>query len=227
MISNTVARYAIREGMGLIIMAVALFWPAGTLGWWQAWACLGVVALWSIGIAVAILRTNPELLAERLGPRQGTRGWDMAILSVMGAAQLARYVLAGFDHRLGWSSGIAAPAQITALAVGALGYALFVWAVACNAFFSQIVRIQSERGQRVVTGGPYQAVRHPAYAGAIVFELAVPLLLGSWLAGIPSLIGALLLILRTALEDRVLKDELPGYADYTREVRYRLLPGVW
>ena len=108
-----------------------------------------------------------------------------------------------------------------------IGYALFVWATASNAFFSQIVRIQTERGHTVVTGGPYRFVRHPGYAGAILFELAVPFLLASWWAFIPSLIGAGLLVLRTALEDRTLQAELSGYPAYARQVAYRLLPGVW
>jgi protein-S-isoprenylcysteine O-methyltransferase Ste14 len=108
-----------------------------------------------------------------------------------------------------------------------LGYALFVWATASNTFFSQIVRIQSERGHTVVTGGPYHYVRHPAYVGAILYELAVPILLASWWALIASGLSAILLILRTALEDRALQSELTGYIDYARQVRHRLLPGIW
>ena len=104
---------------------------------------------------------------------------------------------------------------------------LFVWATAANTFFSRIVRIQPERGHTVVTGGPYRYVRHPAYAGAILYELAVPFLLASWPALAASGLSALLLILRTALEDRTLQAELTGYVDYVRQVRYRLLPGIW
>lgn len=107
------------------------------------------------------------------------------------------------------------------------GYVVVVWATASNAFFSQIVRVQTERGHTVVTGGPYYYVRHPAYIGAIVFELAAPILLASWPAGIPSLLAVILLVLRTALEDRALQAELAGYADYARQVRQRLLPGIW
>jgi len=118
-------------------------------------------------------------------------------------------------------------AEIAALAVCALGYALFVWATASNTFFSQIVRIQSERGHTVVTGGPNRHLRHPAYAGAIPYELAAPILLASWWALIAGGLGALLLIVRTALEDRTLQAELPGYREYARRVRVRLLPGVW
>jgi protein-S-isoprenylcysteine O-methyltransferase Ste14 len=116
---------------------------------------------------------------------------------------------------------------LAALLIGILGYALFVWATASNTFFSQIVRIQVERGHTVVTGSPYRTVRHPGYAGAILFELAVPILLASWGALITGGLGAILLILRTALEDRTLQAELAGYMDYARQVRYRLVPGIW
>lgn len=101
------------------------------------------------------------------------------------------------------------------------------WATASNRFFSQIFRIQSERGHTVATGGPYRYVRYPAYVGAIVYELAAPILLASWWAWIISVLSIFLLILRTALEDRTLQADLAGYTEYARQVRYRLLPGVW
>ncbi len=222
-----ITRYAIRETMGLVVMGVALFWPAGRWNWWQAWAALGVMLVWIIATAVVILRTNPGLLAERLGPRKGAKRWDTAILSIVGLTQLARYIVAGFDQRYEWTVGISLAAQLAALAICILGYALFVWATASNTFFSQIVRIQSERGHTVASGGPYRYVRHPAYIGAIVYELALPILLNSWPALLISAVNVVLFILRTALEDGTLQAELAGYAAYAREVRYRLLPGIW
>ena len=223
-----IVRYTVRETMGLVMMAVALFWSAGRLDWWQAWACLAVIAAWTAGTAVVILRNNPSLLAERLGPRKGSKSWDMTILGLMGVLQLARYILAGLDQRFGWTgTPPAAIFQVLALLLCASGYACMVWATAVNAFFSNIVRIQTERGHTVVTGGPYHFVRHPGYAGAILFELFSSLLLGSWAAFIPSVLGAGLLVLRTALEDKELQANLAGYPEYTRQVRYRLLPGVW
>lgn len=221
------ARYAVREVMGLAVMAVALFWPAGTVAWWQAWAALAVMALWTAATAVIIFRFNPDLLLERLGPRRGEKRWDMTIVGVLGLVTLVRYILAGFDHRLGWTGPASPAVQWAALAVCSLGNALFVWATASNTFFSRIVRIQTERGHTAVTGGPYRFVRHPAYLGAIGYELAVAVLLGSWPAGVAGAVAAALLVLRTALEDRALRSELDGYADYACRVRYRLLPGVW
>ena len=225
--TKLMVRYAIRETLGLLGMGVALFWPAGRLDWWPGWAALAVMAAWIAAMAITLIRLNPGLLAERLGPRKGAKPWDTVIMSLLGLIQLARYIIAGLDQRYDWTGGLPAVAQLAALALCVLGYALVVWATASNAFFSQIVRIQSERGHTVVRGGPYRYVRHPAYIGAILFELAVPVLLASWPALIISGLSVLLLILRTALEDRTLQVELIGYAGYARQVRYRLLPGVW
>ena len=146
----------------------------------------------------------------------------------MGLVTLVRYILAGLDQRYGWTGGLPVGVQFGALALCVLGNdVLFVWATAANPFFSRIMRIQSERGHTVVTGGPYRHVRHPAYAGTMLYELAVPFLLASWPALIVSVLSAALLILRTALEDRTLQAELPGYVEYARHTRYRLFPGLW
>ncbi len=225
--SKILARYIIRETTGVVVMGVALFWAAGTINWWPAWAALAVIAAWSAGTAVVILRRNPELLAERLGPRKGAKSWDLAIMSILGLLQLVRYIVAGLDHRYGWSAAFPLMAQIAALIAGGLGYTLMVWSTSVNAFFSQIVRIQSEKGHKVVTSGPYQYLRHPGYFGALLFEFTIGILLGSWWAFGISLIGVVLLVMRTSLEDRTLQNELPGYAEYAQKVRYRLVPGIW
>jgi protein-S-isoprenylcysteine O-methyltransferase Ste14 len=225
--TKLIARYAIRETLGLVIMGIALFWSAGTINWWPAWAALAVMLIWIVATAVVIVRFNPGLLVERLGPRKGAKAWDTAILSLLGVVQLARYVTAGLDQRYGWTGGFPFVAQFAALAVCVLGYMLVVWATASNAFFSQIVRIQTERGHVVVTGGPYRYVRHPAYLGAIFYELAVSILLASWPAFIVSVLSTILLVLRTLLEDRVLLSELNGYVNYAQQVRFRLFPGLW
>jgi protein-S-isoprenylcysteine O-methyltransferase Ste14 len=225
--TQLIARYAIRETLGIVVMGVALFWSAGQIDWWPAWAAITVMAAWITATAIVIFRFNPGLLAERLGPRKGAKPWDTAIMSILGLTQLVRYIVAGLDQRYRWTGGFPLAGQIAALTVCVLGYALVVWATASNTFFSQIVRVQSERGHTVATGGPYHYVRHPAYIGAILYELAVSVLLASWWAFIASGLSAILLILRTALEDRTLQAELAGYVDYARQVRHRLLPGIW
>jgi protein-S-isoprenylcysteine O-methyltransferase Ste14 len=225
--TKLIARYAIRETMGMVVMGVAMFWSAGQIDWWPAWASIAVMLAWITATAIVIFRFNPDLLAERLGPRKGAKPWDTAIMSILGLTQLVRYIVAGIDQRYGCTGGFPLAAQMAALTVCVLGYALVVWATASNTFFSQIVRIQSERSHTVVTGGPYHYVRHPAYVGAILYELSVPVLLASWWALIAGGLSAILLILRTTLEDCTLRAELTGYVDYTRQVRYRLLPGIW
>ncbi|GAP16562.1 methyltransferase family protein [Levilinea saccharolytica] len=225
--TKLIVRYAVRETMGLAVMGAALFVSAGRIDWWPGWAALAVIAAWTAATAVVILRTNPTLLAERLGPRKGAKSWDTVLLSLVGLLQLARYISAGLDQRYGWTGEFPTALQIAALVVCALGYALVVWATASNAFFSQVVRIQGERGHTVVSGGPYRYVRHPGYLGAIMYELTISLLLASWWAFAVSGLSAVLLMVRTVLEDRTLLAELPGYADYARQVRFRLFPGVW
>jgi protein-S-isoprenylcysteine O-methyltransferase Ste14 len=206
---------------------VALFWSAGRLDWLAAWGLVAVTFAWTAATLLVTLRTHPALLAERLGPRKGAKAWDTAIMSVLGLLMLARLILAGLDQRFGWIGDVPALVQGLAFAGVALGYALVVWATQTNAYFSQIVRIQTERGHSVVTHGPYRWVRHPAYAGAILTEIAIPLLLDSWWVLTLGVVGALLIVLRTALEDRMLLQELPGYVDYAYTVRYRLAPGIW
>lgn len=209
-------------------MGAALFWSAGRLDWWPAWAALAVMAAWIAATAIIVLHFNPDLLGERLGPRQGEKRWDAAIVSLLGLITLLRYIIAGLDQRYGWTGGLPAAAQLAALALCVLGYdVLFVWATAANPYFSRIMRIQSERGHAVAMGGPYRYLRHPAYAGALLYELVVSVLLASWPALVISSLSVFLLILRTGLEDRTLQAELTGYADYARQVRYRLFPGIW
>jgi len=213
--------------MGLLMLAVVLFLSAGRLDWVMGWALLGITLIWIAATAVVVIPRNPELLAERVGPRKGAKTWDTVIMSIVGLVTIAKSIVAGLDQRFGWTTEISLPLQMTTLAVAVLGYALGVWATSANPFFSQIARIQKERGHTVATSGPYRFVRHPGYVGTILSELATPVMLGSWWALIPGCLAALLLIIRTALEDRMLLEELNGYRDYARRVRYRLLVGVW
>ncbi len=140
---------------------------------------------------------------------------------------MASWIVAGLNERFGWAPEVGLNLQIGAAIITAVGYGIVVWAMAANAFFSPVVRIQSERGHQVASGGPYRFVRHPGYVGAMLFTVALPLMLGSWWALIPGSIGAVLYVIRTALEDRTLQEELEGYRAYTQTVKYRLCPGVW
>ncbi len=223
----TIIRWLVRETLGVVLVGVVLFLAAGTTDWPMGWALVGVTLVWVCANAMVLVPRRSELIAERVGPRKGAKTWDTAIMSVVGIATLGRLIVAGLDMRFGWTAGITFPMQAIALVVAVLGYAFGAWAIAVNAYFSQIVRIQEERGHTVVTDGPYQFVRHPGYVGVILFELAVPVMLGSlWALAVGGLI-ALLIVIRTALEDGTLQAELEGYPDYARRVKYRLLPAVW
>jgi protein-S-isoprenylcysteine O-methyltransferase Ste14 len=222
-----VMRWSIRETMGLVMYVPFLFWSAGTWDWPMAWALIIITGIWVIGTAIVTIPRHPELLAERVGPRKGAKAWDTAILSVIGVLILVKMLLAGLDIRLAWTDGLPIWAEIAGLLAALAGYGIVVWATAANAFFSQVVRIQTERGHSVATGGPYKLVRHPSYIGMILAELGTSAMLGSWLALIPGGVSAALIILRTALEDRMLLAELGGYKEFAKKTRYRLVPGIW
>jgi protein-S-isoprenylcysteine O-methyltransferase Ste14 len=215
-----------RETTGVLGQAAVLFLSVGRWNWVMGWAFVIATTLWVGATALVVIPRNPELLAERLGPRKGAKTWDAVIMSIIGPALIACYIVAGLDVRYGWTR-ISLPLQIIALIIVVLGYALIVWATAANPFFSLIVRIQQERGHTVAAGGPYRFVRHPAYVGGIAVYLATPVMLGSLWALIPGGLPAVLMIVRTALEDKTLQDELDGYKAYAVQVRYRLLPGIW
>ena len=222
-----VTRWLIRETLGTVFVGVVLFLAAGRLDWPWGWALVGVYVLWVAANALILIPTSPELLVERASRKRSTESWDVTLLSVIGVATLAKYVLAGLDARFGWTAPLPPWLQIAALVVTALGFGLGTWGMAANAFFSLVNRIQDDRGHTVATGGPYRLVRHPGYLGTVLSDVAAALLLGSLWALIPGALAALLMIVRTGLEDRMLHERLPGYADYAQQTRYRLIPGVW
>ena len=208
------------------ITAVCLFGSAGRLNWPNGWVLIGLSFLTGLAATVVVWR-DPGLVAERRNIKAG-KGWDRAIVGfVVLLGPAATWITAGLDAREHRSTGLSTPAFAAGVAGAALGGALLVWAMQSNKFFSAVVRIQHDRGQIVVTEGPYRLIRHPGYAGMLGFMLATPLILGSWRALVPAAVTAAVSLLRTALEDRTLQSELAGYADYTRTVRYRLIPFVW
>ena len=226
-VKRGVMRWVIRETLGVVMLAALLFLAAGTLNWIAGWAMVIVMAGWVTATAIVVIPRCPELLAERVGPKKGAKTWDSALLSLYGLAMMIMWIVAGLDFRNSGAGGIGPAAQVIAMLIVIGSYALVVWATGVNAFFSQVVRIQTERGHTVISSGPYRYVRHPAYVGMILVVLGAPIMLSSWWALVPGVISALLVIARTKLEDQTLQTELPGYADYARRVRYRLVPGLW
>jgi len=174
-------------------------------------------------------RRHPGLLAERvhLMRHEDAKPWDkiLAPLVVLGTALIP--LVAGLDALFGWPPTFSLPVKIVALVVFLAGYAFGSSALIENRFFSSMVRLQTDRGQQVVTSGPYRWVRHPGYAGTLWANLAIPLFLDAAWAFLPAAFFTIALLIRTGLEDKTLQDELPGYRDYAQRVRYRLFPGIW
>lgn len=219
-------RWGIRESAGTIMVGLLLFLPAGTILWTAGWALVGVYAAWVTACAVLLIPRSPDLLIERASRRKDSRRWDMVVLSVIGMLTLVKYLLAGFDYRFGWTD-FGAAWQWLGLLFSIFGNVLVTWSMLANAYFSMVVRMQKDRGHRVVSTGPYRFVRHPGYVGTILFAVGSGLLLGSCWALLVSGLEAAGHIFRTALEDRDLRQNLPGYCDYAEQVRWRLLPGIW
>ncbi len=214
-----------------IITAALLFLAAGSLDWAWGWVFAGVYMACWIGLSIALALRNPELLNQR-GQRVkqatvGTKKWDLALLSIYFVLLLVQPVVAGLDWRYGWSAPVATPVYILGNALMILGFIPLTWSMIVNRNFEPSVRIQESRGHQVTTGGPYRFVRHPGYVGVILQFLALPIAVGAWTALMPGALGVLVFVVRTALEDRTLQEELPGYADYARRTRYRLIPGIW
>jgi len=233
---STGERRPLLTRLPLLLAAVALayaalggllFALAGRTDLPWMWAALGAVCASHLGI-VLVLRRDPDLIAERLRPGPGVPTWDRVVGAVGGALALAALVAAALDvgrwHR---SDTVPVAARAAGLAGIVLGIAFVAWAMATNTFFSRLVRIQSERGHRVVTGGPYRFVRHPGYVGWTLLSVGCLLALGSWIGVGIGLLETALIVYRTVREDRFLHERLEGYADYAARVRWRLLPGLF
>jgi protein-S-isoprenylcysteine O-methyltransferase Ste14 len=197
--------------------------------WWEAWVYAIISILGFVISRVLATRRNPDLIAERLRTTQheDTQPWDKQLAPFLGLGGVLVMVVAGLDALLDWSPPYSLPVKIIALIVILLGYVLGSYALIENRFFSGVVRLQTDRGHQVVSSGPYRWIRHPGYAGAFLTYLATPLFLDSSWAFLPTVFVVILFIIRTNLEDRFLQDQLEGYRDYAKRVRYRLLPGVW
>ncbi len=215
---------------GIGFFAVIIFWSAGTIDWLDGWLYLGIVTAYQFITIVYLAQVNPELIEYRLkfiGTSKGTKRWDKIWLALFTPLFLAIYVIAGFDAvRFEWSS-MSSWFWIPGLVLFIPTAAFFSWSMGVNPFFEKTVRIQTERGHRVIDTGPYRFVRHPGYVGLFGWCLSTPLCLGSWWAFIPALLSVIALVIRTALEDRTLRNELDGYEEYTYRVHCRLIPGIW
>lgn len=213
--------------LGQVALFVFIFVP-GTFVYWQAWAFMAVNGAVAIYFSVYFYCTNPELLARRL-LRKEKFGAQKAIILLLKYVSIAAYVLSALDHRFGWSQTylIAVPWWLTVLSL--IGYAIsylrFIPVFDANRFAASVIQV--ETGQVVIDTGPYRRVRHPMYAVALVVWFWIPLSLGSFVALPIALLLLPVLMLRLLHEEKVLRRELPGYAEYCQRTRYRLIPNVW
>jgi protein-S-isoprenylcysteine O-methyltransferase Ste14 len=211
----------------VLVLTAILLIAAGRWDWVMGWVYTATYACLAV-IGVLAVPLDPELVEERTQIKEGVKEWDKRI-TVIGSVlyPLAILIVAGLDARYGWSPRFPPALQLASLAIAAGGNLMSIWATAVNRFYGRFVRIQRERGHIVISDGPYRYVRHPGYLGQIIFSLASALALGSLWALVPGGLFAVLLIVRTALEDRTLQEELDGYKAYARTVRHRLIPEIW
>jgi len=221
------ASIIIRTVTTILIILAVLFIPAGTLNWPEAWAFL-FLYFTMVAAALIWMKTKaPGLLKERMSKEKEMKSWDKKFMIVYSFCLIFLMVVPGLDAvRFRWSD-----VPLTVKVLGFIGFLpgmlLAFWAVKENAYASDVVRIQEERGHTVCTSGPYQYVRHPMYTGVILILLCYPLSLGSLFTFIPASIIIALFTLRTALEDNTLQADLSGYKEYAQKVRFRLIPGIW
>jgi len=211
----------------LLILAVLLFLPAGRLNWPQAWIFILTIGIYFLIYVIWGIRKDPEQTQERSQMAENVKRWDKVIVGIYTCLLPTVFITAGFDAgRFGWSS--------TPLFFQLLGWlglimaaALIFWTIRTNTYLSRYARIQDDRGQVVVISGPYHFVRHPMYSGILILFICIGPTLGSLFALIPGIIIDILFIIRTANEDKMLREELEGYLEYTQKVHYRLIPGIW
>jgi len=223
-------RLIVRVGLMALFGPVILFLSAGDVGWTMGWVFAAFTFGFTLFSRMQILHKSPGLLAERAASlkKDNVEPWDRILVPLLGVAlPTFTVVLAGLDHRFGLSPEFPVWLQAEVYVPMLLGAVLSQWAAVENAFFSAVVRIQEDRGQTVVTTGPYRFIRHPGYAGSLPYTLCLPVALGSVWAFVPSLASLVLILVRTSLEDRTLLRKLPGYKDYAGRTKSRILPGIW
>jgi len=213
-----------------LLIPLVLFICGGDLGWWQAWLYSMLILAAGIGGRMWAEQRHPGLTSERQNIEniQNAKAWDKVLAPLMALSLVFPMVIvAGLDHRYGWSPVFPLWLIVTGFILITLGYAFAAWALVENRFFFSVVCIQVDRGHVVCDSGPYQIVRHPGYAGSIPPLLGIVLAFGSVWTLIPATVALIITAIRTVLEDQTLQEELPGYREYAGRVRYRLIPGIY
>lgn len=209
--------------MGLLFMAVLVFGPAGSLRFWNGWLMIGLLFIPMLILGIVLFIKAPELLKKRLNAKEKSAD-QQGVVAVSGLMFLVGFIVAGLDHRLSWST-VPDWVVIAASAVFLISYALYAEVMRENAYLSRTIEVQD--GQRVIDTGLYGVVRHPMYAVTLWLFLAIPLILGSWYALILFVVYPAVIAVRIRGEEKLLEEELPGYKEYKKKVKYRMIPFIW
>ncbi len=221
------SKHIVRAFVSPVLFSIILFLCAGRLDYLEGWFYWCTNLLASLMHIIA-LRGSPDLAMERSKPGEGIKPWDKAILGLSAIALVVNIVLGGLDSgRFHWSPPLPWSVPLAGTFLTLAGQVIFLAAQRENKYFSSVMRIQKDRGHVVCTTGPYRIVRHPGYVGMIVSLIGIPMLLGSLVSIVPTVIAIVLLLIRTHLEDNALKNELDGYLQYAETTRYKLIPGIW
>ncbi len=212
----------------LLLSAVLIFGGAGQLNWTLGWIFVTAWIVPKLVFLIFLRWFDPDLLVERATRHKNTQRYDRIILPLYFVFAFGTFIVASLDGgRFRWSGDVPIVFIIAAYAIYLVGNSLAGWAINSNPFFSAESRLQTERGQKVTRAGPYRFIRHPAYSAAFLLWITTGLMLESWWAIIPGFLAGLMMVIRTVYEDRMLRAELPSYAEYAKQVRYRLFPGIW
>jgi protein-S-isoprenylcysteine O-methyltransferase Ste14 len=219
--------YLVKQFFGTFLFFAIIFISAGRINYWQGliYVTIGIIM---VLLNYTVLRIDSQLLNERSRAGEGAKKWDKAILGLSFLVTIAMFIIAGLDSgRFNWSPDFHWSLLLLGIILTVTGQLLFLVAQKQNKFFSSTVRIQTDRGHTVCETGLYKFVRHPAYLGSIIQSLGFPLLFGSLWSLIPICLSVILLIIRTSLEDKTLRNELKGYSEYSAKTPYKIIPYVW
>lgn len=220
---NLFAEAVFKFLLGVVLVGVLIFLPAGDFCWWRGWVLMGILFVPMFGAGLVMLRKSPDLLKSRLQAKEKQKAQDI-VVKLSGLMFLAGFIFAGLDYRFGW---LPLPGWVTWVAAAAFlaAYILYAEVLRENAYLSRTIEVQEN--QKVVDTGLYGIVRHPMYSATLLLFLAMPLVLGSVISFLCFLLYPVLIIKRLKGEEDFLEKELPGYKEYKQKVKYRLIPGIW
>lgn len=225
---SLISKVFLRLLLGLLLIIALIFIPAGTLNFWQGWALIAIGFIPSSLAYFYFYKRDPELIARRMQTKEKV-GEQKLLIQVSKPLFFLIFLLPSLDYRFGWTRihlrAVPLWLELLALALFLCGFFTVLWVMSVNSFASRTIRV--EPGQQVISSGPYAVVRHPMYSGSILMWLSTPLALGSFFGLFAFVLLVPFYALRLLNEEKVLRQELPGYSDYCAHTRYRLVPFLW